>query len=173
LYKHESWKREWDLEALRDAGIVVLDPADKTDTYALVAASTCVITCGSTVGLECAYLGKPCAEVGPRVAGLIGATASIISEADVQRFIANPNIPDGAREQALRYGSYARAGGEPLPELDPGTHPDYSRIDGRVVDPVRFMARRVRSRFGREPYIPLPPGGKIVLDPTIAKAMSK
>jgi hypothetical protein len=171
-YKHPSWRREWDFDALRDAGAVLLEPSDPTDTYALIRASRCVFTCGSTVGFESAYLGIPVAEVGTRVAGLLGATARVSDEKEAEAFIASPALPQGARAQTIRFGSYARGGGFLLPELDPGTHPYFARIDGRVVDPIRYGLQRLRSPFSKQ-YVPLPPGGKLIIEPSVAKAMGR
>ncbi|HEY7809926.1 MAG TPA: hypothetical protein VIA98_06075 [Allosphingosinicella sp.] len=172
-YKHESWRREWDMVALAGEGAIVLDPSDPTDTYALIHASRCVFTCGSTVGFESVYLNKPCAEVGIRVAGLLGATGLVMNEAEAEAFIAQPALPEHARAETIRFGSYATQGGMPLPELEPGSHPYLARVGGKIADPVRFLIRRVRSTFTKTPYVPLPPGGKIIIEPSVARAMGK
>ena len=45
--------------SLREGGVCVLPPEDKTDTYALIDMSHCVLTFGSTVGIEACFWGKP------------------------------------------------------------------------------------------------------------------
>ncbi len=45
--------------SLREEGICVIPPEDKTDTYALIDMSHCVISFGSTVGIEACFWEKP------------------------------------------------------------------------------------------------------------------
>jgi hypothetical protein len=172
-YKHGSWRREWDFDALRLLGAVVIHPDDQVDSYALAAAAHCVFTCGSTVGLECSFRGIPNADVGHWVGARLGAMHHVVDEADVARFIAAPALPENAREAALRYGSYVRRAGAPLPDLDPSNHPNYARIEGRIVDPLRFALQKMRD-LGRRVSTPRGiVGGRIVLDPYLERRARK
>lgn len=172
-YKHSSWKREWDFGALAAEGAVILEPSDSTDSYALMRASRCVFTCGSTVGLECSYLGVPSAEVGEWTGSAIGAVATVLDEKEVEAFIRNPAAPEQARSQAIRLGSYLRRSGKLLPALDMQNHPYYTRLGGKIVDPVRYVYQRIRAAFTRSPHIALPPGGKNVVQLSVRQAMAK
>jgi hypothetical protein len=178
-YKHDSWRREWDFDALRAAGAFLIGPGDPCDSYALAGSSHCVFTCGSTVGFECSFLGIPNADVGPWLGGIMGATGLVLDEADVAAFIADPRLPEGAREGALRYGSYVRRAGKPLPELDVGRHPYEARIGGRIVSRSRYALLKLR-RFARragltggDPKALGITAGKVILDPNLKLGNSK
>lgn len=147
LFKHEAWRREWDFPALSRLGVVILEPEDSCDSYALVRASTGVITTGSTIGLEASYLGVPNAVVGHWVGGCLGASVVANTAEELRDFVALPRLPEKGREAAIRYGSFYKTGGRLLPELDVGIHPNFARIDGRIVDPVRFAVEKVRRLF--------------------------
>lgn len=148
-YKHESWRREWDFERLRREGVILIEPADPCDSYALAAAAHCVFTCGSTVGFECSFRGIPSAEVGNWVGARLGAVALVMNERDVAKFVERPYQPQGARHAALLYGSFNKRAGTPLPEYDVGLHPNYARIGGRIADPVRYAMQRVKDAAKR------------------------
>lgn len=141
-HKHPSWRREWDFERLRAMGAIVIQPEDKADSYAIAAAAHCVFTCGSTAGFECTYRGIPNADVGEWVGAKLGAMHHVTTKAEVAAFVASPALPPGAREAALRYGSYVRRAGTPLEELEVGTHPHFSRSAGAWSTP---SARPCRS----------------------------
>lgn len=146
-FKHAAWRREWDFDDLRRRGVPVLDPEDPTDSYALVRGARCVITTGSSIGLEATYLGIPNAVVGRWVAGRLGASAELDTREHLAQFIANPQLPPDARRGALLYGSFYKSGGKLLPELDVGSHPSFARIGGRIVDPIRYAAQKLRFIF--------------------------
>jgi hypothetical protein len=172
-FKHASWKKEWDFEALRELGAILVMPDDTVDTYALLRASRCIFSFGSTVGFEASYLGIPSADVGDWAGGALGAVAVANSAGAVRRFIADPSLPERAREQAIRYGSYAKRAGKLLPELEVGSHPYYSRIGGRIVDPVRYVYQRIRSPFSRRSRLALPPGGKVIVEPSVLDEIAR
>lgn len=144
-YKHPSWRDEWDFAALESLGAVLIAPDDPTDTYALVTASESVVTCGSTISLECSYLGIPNVVVGHSVSGSLGAACVVESADGLRQFIRAPFLPADARANALKLGSFYKVGANPIHGLDPGRHPNLARIDGRIVDPVRYALQRVRE----------------------------
>lgn len=172
-YKHESWKREWDFVELRSRGAILVEPTDPVDSYALVRASKAIVTCGSTVGFEAIYLGVPSAEVGNWAGGAIGSTTTILTREQLHDFVRVPRLNPNARKLALRYGSYARRGGELLPEYHVGSHPYCDRIDGRIVDPFRYAYHQIREPFSSASRVVLPPGGKIMVEPSVVKALAK
>ena len=148
-FKHPSWRREWDFAALDALGVVLVEPSDPTDTYALARASESVISCGSTISFECSYLGIPNAVVGEGISNAMGASASIDDEEELRAFVRAPSLPPDARRIALALGSFYKKGATPVRGLDPAAHPNLSRIDGRVVDPVRYAIQRARELVGR------------------------
>jgi hypothetical protein len=143
-FKHPSWKREWDFAELERRGVVILAPEDPADSYAIVQASRAVVTTGSTIGLEASYLGIPNAVVGDWVGGRIGASAVANTAEDLTAFISEPRLPPNARDRALLFGSFYRSAGKLLPEVNVGLHPNLARIDGRVVDPIRYAVQKLR-----------------------------
>ncbi|HEX8578753.1 MAG TPA: hypothetical protein VF655_04070 [Allosphingosinicella sp.] len=168
-YKHASWRREWDFAQLTELGAIVIHPGDQADSYAIASAAHCVFTCGSTVGFECTFRGIPNADVGEWVGAKLGAMPHVMNEVEVAAFIAAPALPDDALEGALLYGSYIRRAGTALPELDIGRHPHYARIDGKVVDPLRYGFQRTRDvltrdRAGAAGVL----NGKVMIDPHLA-----
>ncbi|HWI88781.1 MAG TPA: hypothetical protein VNS11_06040 [Sphingomicrobium sp.] len=148
-FKHRTWTREWDFAELKRRGVLVLEPEDPTDSYELLRSCYAVISTGSTVGIEASYLGIPNAVVGICVAGCLGASVVADTTDELARFILKPELPPNAREAALRFGSFYKTGGKLLPELDVGIHPNMARIDGRIVDPVRYAAQKLRFLFRR------------------------
>jgi hypothetical protein len=166
-FKDVSWQREWDFDRLRELGAILVMPNDTVDSYALLRASRCIFSFGSTVGFEASYLGIPAADVGDWAGGALGAVAVANSAEAVRKFIDQPAVPSGARERAIRYGSYAKRAGKLLPELEVGSHPYFARIGGRIVDPVRYAYQRLRSPFSRRSRIALPLGGTVIVEPSV------
>jgi len=154
-FKHPAWRREWDFEALRGRGALVLAADDPTDSYALVRASQSVVTTGSTIGLEATYLGVPHAVVGTWLAGCLGAAVVTDTAEEIARFIANPVLPPNARERALVFGSFYKRGGRLLPALDVGIHPNLARLNGHVVDRIRYAVQKLRFLLKPPPSDPL------------------
>lgn len=145
LHKNPAWQREWDFDLLARLGTKVIAPGDPCDTYALSRAARCVVTCGSTVGFESSFMGIPNAVVGETVGSLIGASTMVMSENDLRAFVEAPSLPESAKERTLIYGSFNKVSGTLLEELDIGRHPNLARINGRVVDPIRAAAQRLRE----------------------------
>ena len=153
-FKHASWRREWDFDDLRRRRVIVVEPADPHDSYALARSARCVITTGSSIGIEAAYLGVPSAVVGRWVGGRLGATVELDTAEEIGAFVADPRSPPNARAGALLYGSFYKSGGTLLPEFDVGSHPNFARINGRIVDPVRFAVQKLRFFFRPPPADP-------------------
>lgn len=151
-FKHSAWRREWDFAELERRGALVLGPADPADSYAILCAAQSVVTAGSTIGLEASYFGIPNVVVGTWLGGCLGASAVANTVHDLSDFIRDPRIPGDARERALRFGSFYRKAGKLLPELDVGIHPNLARLEGRVVDPIRYAVQRLRFLFRAPPH---------------------
>lgn len=155
-FKHASWLREWDFERLRSLDALLIMPEDPWDSYALIRASHCVFTSGSTVAFESTYLGTPNAVIGSGVSAALSASAVVQDQREIAEFLSAPHLPDRALDQALLYGSFYRnGGGIEVSDLDVGCHPNFARIDGRIVDPIRYVAQSLRTAaakaFGSEP----------------------
>lgn len=143
-FKHPAWLREWHFDRLATAGVMVLGPEDPTDSYALLEASRAILTTGSTIGFEASFLGVPNVVVGDRLAGHLGVSVAAQSNNELADFIANPRLLPGARERAIQFGSFCKRAGKLLPSLDVSTHPHMARIDGHIVDPIRYALQSFR-----------------------------
>jgi hypothetical protein len=144
-YKHGSWRDEWDFAALEQLGAVLIAPDDPTDTYALAKGSQSVISCGSTISFECSYLGIPNAVLGDGLSGALGVAPVVQGAAELRAFILSPWLPPDARAKALRLGAFYKNGATPVRGLDPASHPNFARIDRRIVDPVRYATQLLRE----------------------------
>jgi hypothetical protein len=148
-YKHSSWRHEWDFAALEARGTVLVMPDDPTDSYALLRASESVLSCGSTISFECSYLGVPNASIGEALSGAMGVSSTVEDELQLREFVRAPSLPLDAARKALALGSFYKRGATPVIGLDVGEHPNLARIDGRIVDPVRYAVQRARGWAGR------------------------
>lgn len=143
-FKHPAWKREWNFAELKHRGALIVTPEDSADSYEMVRKAHSVVTTGSTIGLEASYLRIPNAVVGTWLAGCLGASVVTNTPEELGNFVANPHLPREGRQRALLFGSFYRAGGKRLTELDVGSHPNLARLGGRVVDPIRYAVQKLR-----------------------------
>ena len=151
-FKHPSWRDEWDHASLQDLGAILIEPDDPTDTYALARASDAVISCGSTISFECSYLGIPNASLGASYSSELGVAPVVKNAAQLRSFIAAPRLLPDAGRNALKLGSFFKRGAAPVSGLEIGRHPNFARIDGRIVDPIRCASQHLRewvARHGR------------------------
>ena len=81
-------------------------PDDPSDSYSIVRASRAVVTCGSTIGIEAAYLGVANAVVGAWVGGRLGASIEANTIDELVSFMAKPRPLPDARERAMLFGSF-------------------------------------------------------------------
>jgi hypothetical protein len=144
-YKHASWRDDWDFAALQALGAALIMPDDPTDTYALVRASESVLSCGSTISFEASYLGVPNAVIGEGLSSAMGVSEAVQDAEQLRRFVRSPSLPEDAARNALKLGSFYKNGGTRVVGLDVGSHPNFSRIDGRIVDPVRHAIQLARE----------------------------
>ena len=149
--KDDFWRTDWDFDALRALGVEIILPDERVDSYALVDASEAVVTCGSTVGTEAAFAGKPSLMVGEYFATALGICAQAKDRADIARFLDDPQPLPQARERAIMFGSYAIRSGAVIPGLTHATRPDLARLDGRWVDPMRRVVGLLKGMAGKAP----------------------
>ncbi len=63
--KTELEKKPWAELQEKEPWVQFLSPTSPVDSYALALASNCVVTCGSKIGIEAAFLGRPSILLGP------------------------------------------------------------------------------------------------------------
>ncbi|MBH9538453.1 hypothetical protein [Novosphingopyxis sp. YJ-S2-01] len=148
--KNDSWRRNWDLEELMATGATVILPDAPVDSYALVDASQAVITCGSTVGVEAAYIGRPSLMIGETYATALGICHRADTVSELKAFLRAPAPRADAKANALKFASYQATSGAPITGLTDGSKPDAARIEGTLVDPARWLVAKARKlvRFG-------------------------
>ena len=145
--KDDHWKADWNFARLKALGAHVIMPHEPIDSYALVEASEIVITCGSTIGVEAAFYGKPSLVIGENFSTVLGICVAASREEDIAAFIEKPFRPARAREQAVAIGSSRQRFGEEIPGLTNGATPELARLDGRLMDPARYLIRRAERTF--------------------------
>jgi hypothetical protein len=101
------------------------------------------------MAFESTFLDVPNAVIGTSLSTELGASVKVLSEADFAEFVDQPYLPEGARRQALHFGSIQKCGATPVRGLHPGSHPNFARIDGRIVDPLRYAVQCAREWTGR------------------------
>jgi hypothetical protein len=155
-FKPESWREEWDFAELEQQGAFVIGPAEACDSYALAKASECVVTCGSTIGVEAAYFGTPSLAVGSGYYSEIGAAQQATTRQQLEDFVRTPRLQEESRERAQRLGSFNYTGGTLLKDFRQPAGPESARIDGRLADPVRTFIFRVKDWWARLRRRPVP-----------------
>ena len=103
---HTIWKNLWDFKYLEENDIITLLPEDSTDTYALIDQSYCVITCGSTVGIEAVYWNKKSINVGYSRYMTLNSTINISNFEELRKVLNNIGEYEVNKEGALKYGSF-------------------------------------------------------------------
>ena len=75
----------------------------------------------------------------------MGVSDTVEDERQLRAFVRSPSLRPDAARKALALGSFYKRGATPVIGLDVGAHPNLARIDGRIVDPVRYAVQRARG----------------------------
>jgi hypothetical protein len=75
----------------------------------------------------------------------MGVSETVQDQAELRDFVRSPSLPADAARKALALGSFYKKGATPVSGLDVGSHPNLSRVDGRIVDPVRYAIQGLRE----------------------------
>lgn len=149
--KHSLWKQAWSFDLLTSLGAKIVMPDEPIDSYALFDASQAVVTCGSTVGIEAAFAGRPSLMVGEHAATLLGVCSSASNVEEINRFLHNPMALEKARENAVLMASYFQTSGYSIPNLIEGNTIELGRLDGSLIDPVRYYAKSLQRVLSKVP----------------------
>ena len=109
--KPDSDPRYW--ESLREQNVIIEGPESETDSYALAESADLVVTYGSTMGVEAAFLGKPVLLLcDSRYSGLDIVYEPKTPE-EVVALLCQSALPPKPIENCLPYGYYALTFGTP------------------------------------------------------------
>ena len=98
-------------EQISNINIISFDSS--VDTYSLIDASDVIITCGSTVGMEAVFKGKPTITIGPAYYSNLGATYKANNHIELYSLIINTELK-GDSNKALPFGYYMSTFGTPF-----------------------------------------------------------
>ena len=100
--KSKMMTREW--MSLLDKGVEVIPPSAPTNSYALIRRSDIVATCGSTVGIEAAYLEKPTVLLAPSLYSRLGISAIAYDDISLAQILTDSDfVPiEKSKEIALK-----------------------------------------------------------------------
>lgn len=105
-FKHQSWRNEWIFDKLIKNNVYIFYPNDALSSYKLVKISSCVVTVGSSIGLESIEMGVPCIEIGHTIGINMNITVNGNSLSQIEDFIKNPWMDIKSRESIEKYNSY-------------------------------------------------------------------
>jgi hypothetical protein len=114
VHPHTSLKSREDREKwarLQLPGVLVIQPDDPTDTYALVERAKVVCTYGSTVGVEATYWGTPSLLFARSHYDQLGVCEVATGGAQIAAFLRDPKTYPA--ERCLPYGAFWALLGEP------------------------------------------------------------
>jgi hypothetical protein len=104
--EHLSGEYEW---------IHVLNHENKTNSYELILGAKNVVTVGSTIGVEAAYLGKRSILIGRAFHEEMGITSNPVNSEELRRFLTTDLTDeehDNIRNRALSYANFHKSGGQ-------------------------------------------------------------
>ena len=99
--------------------LTIIHADDDVSTYCLLDACDCVLTFGSTVGVEATYWGKPSILAGKSLYDALGVAYLPRNHAQVMNTLLDENLQPKSRLGALKYGYYARTCGIPFEHWKP------------------------------------------------------
>lgn len=121
---------------LKSKNIIIIPPGDPIDTYELMEKSKCVISFGSTVGVEACYWGIPSVVYGNTKYGSLGVCDSFHDLNSLFDYL--PKVKAYPRDNSLKYGLFFSEYGENF--VPPGK-------DNPLLTFVFNKLRGIRARF--------------------------
>ena len=115
---HTIWKQLWDFNFLDRKNILYLLPESNVDTYTVIDQSYCIITCGSTVGIEAVYWNKKCINIGNSRYMTLNSSINVKNEKELQNALYNLDNEIVDRYGAIKYGSFHTNLGKRVRNLD-------------------------------------------------------
>ena len=128
-----------------EEGIEVIAPGSPISSYAMVDAADCVVTFGSTIGIEAAYWGRPSVLLAQAPFRAMGSTYDAESVEQAKAWLADRSLAALPRLGAAKYGNYLMTFGRPFVHF---------RSAGFFGG--EFRGRRVRAGVSRRLAVALP-----------------
>jgi hypothetical protein len=143
----------------RNANVILFPAGSNINSYELIQEADCIVTCGSTVGAEAAFLGKKVVLLGRAIYERLGCAIIPSSLNEAIEIIADSNVcaPPNAKLGALRYAYWFMHYGEPykfvtVPRLSDslfkGIRLPYWRVP-RIFEPLRPLRDRLKDTSAR------------------------
>lgn len=129
-------------------GVTVIPANSSISSYALLRASDCVLTFGSTMGIEATYWRKPSVLAGTCFYRDLGATYIPESHRQVIRFLKDSSLSPKPVEPSLKYGHYQATKGKPFKYFEPTDLFD-GEFKGEKVAHKDGMVHKVGERLTR------------------------
>ena len=141
---HKVWKKLWDFEFLNKEHIQYLLPDNKIDTYKVIDQSYCVITCGSTVGIESVYWNKKCINIGNSRYMTLNSSINVNNYTELKDALNNIEQISISREGALKYGSFHTNLGTRVRNLELDSDKLY-KYDNKYFNPYSLFKTKIKK----------------------------
>lgn len=146
--KSKMMTREW--MSISDEGVEVIPPSAPTNSYSLIRQSDIVATCGSTVGVEAAFLEKPTVLLAPSLYSRLGISVTAYDDTTLARILTDSDFVSvkQSKEVALKIAYFDLVRWTlPDPGL-PTMRTSQSKKRDTAMSPIWGLWRRWR-RFNR------------------------
>ena len=151
-----------ELFALRRFTNCIIVTAEETvDSYAVLEASSKVITFGSTVGIEATFWGKPSILAGGRcLYEHLGACYTPTSHQEIMELISQKNLAPMPKEKSLIYGAWELNSGYPFKYFKPdsfssgefkGKQIEFSRL-AKLLIRIRLRLQKIKILNWKAPF---------------------
>lgn len=126
--------------ALQSPFVTIIPPQSPISTYSLLRHAHCVLTFGSTVGIESAFWGKTSILLGQCFYKNLGSTYTPATHQQAMQLLANTQLPPLPVEGALQYAYYMNSFGTEFKYFE-GSHIFDGKFKGKDIQPLRFLYR--------------------------------
>lgn len=139
-------RRLKELEKVPNIELILAD--SKISTYALIDASNCVVTFGSTVGVEATYWGKPSIVLGSSFYQNLDVTYKPETHEDLISMLKQDSLAVKPKLGALKYGYYMNSFGQDYKYFIPSNF-RHGTFKGKEFDPlpVRLAFKTYETLF--------------------------
>jgi len=145
--KSDAEQTYWRTVAGANAAVEL--PGSQTDSYALAESADVVLTYGSTMGVEAAFLGKPVILLCDASYGGLGCVYEPATAEELLGLLNQPMLPPKPAERCLPYGYYALTYGTPYRFYQPTSLFSGSFMGVELAMSAKYLRRFRTSGLGR------------------------